>query len=58
MLCNYINILCCPFLKPVLRYGPYYVDRFEKKFMQISHFLEIMKEKIKNSVLLDLDKCI
>ncbi len=28
--CNGINILYCTLIKPVLNYGPYHVDSFEK----------------------------
>ncbi len=28
--CNAINILYCTLIKPVLKYGPYHVDSFEK----------------------------
>ncbi len=44
--CNSINILCFTLLKPILKYDPYHVDRFEKVDTIISFICKDIKEKL------------
>ncbi len=39
------NILCCKFVKLVLKYDPYYVDRFEKVIANIWFICKDIKKK-------------